>query len=710
MAKDGFTRRMSFGTLTLPLLLRGEDATAATHAGLNFRATFAEAIGDFAVGQYFTCAETGELRLYRRTSWAPFYQDQGDAAAPLTKARLASQADGDDLIGSDDGAGGALWTTVKGFIARLLSSAGAAVVGFSLAPGTRARPVDEKLREIEVNVNDFGAAPNDIGKAAANYAAIRSALAYCLSQSPSTHLEGHMSLAFGPGEYFISGNSCLMFNRTEMLALPGAYRYRRGLRVRGAGRLSTILSLVSSGQGDQWFYDTYDRATPGDTSVADYITYEGITFRGVLADGKQASATLPNGSKTSGFRWKSHGFEKFITFLNCTFESLCENFRIEGYGNVDHNRWYNCLFRKTRDVCFYFNNNQSVANSFFGCDMEEIHGRCFEIGPQGGGDVFWGSGSVVLYPEVDAANVALADQRQKGFIHWDNSGVGSGPSSGPGNSKFTFQSLRFEIYSASQPFVYSARKDATVYGSLSLTFRDCSMSQVFDYVSNAAPSTAYMAIDIENRTVVTLERCVLGYSSRFRLRRHEPLLVFQDCEYLADKSPADTNLLRGRCSVESSSAAIVARGTMSQRNPILGDYSQIAVADFNLGRYGPGSPLFSAQGKDIARGWPQVSSMGNCRTFFAEGTVVHGVIIDKPAESVTSPIGDYALNLKDSEGRLLFATAPQSQNLAVLEKASFAKPYRVPPAPKNYVELSAAGAPVKTAFSRTDGGVIFELA
>jgi hypothetical protein len=709
MIKGGVTRRMSFGALAVPAFPRLEEAVAAAHAGINFRATFSEAIADFAAGQYFTCAETGELRLYRRTAWPPFYDDQGDAAAPLTRPRLAAPADGDQFIGSDDGAGGALWTTVKGFIARLLSSAGATLVGFAIAPEAKARPVEEKLREIEVNVNDFGAVPNDIGQAAANYAAIRAALAHCLSQSSGNRLEGHPTLTFASGEYFISGNSCLMFNHTEMQALPGSYRYRRGLRVRGAGRHSTILSLVSSGRGDQWFYDTYDRNTPDDTSVADYIAYEGITFRGVLADGEQTSATLPAGSKTSGFRWKSQGFEKFNSFVNCTFESLCENFRIEGYGNVDHNRWYNCQFRKTRDLCFHFNNNQSAANSFFGCDMEEIHGRCFEIGPQGGGDVFWASGSILLFPETDDADTPLPTQRQKGFVHWDNSGVGAGPSSGQGNSKFTFQSLRFETYSGSQPLVCSRRREATGYGNLDVTFRDCTMSQVFDYVTKQAPSAPYVTVDVENRTVVTFDRCTLGYSSRFRLRRHDPVLSFHDCEYLAETPLADTNLLRGKCSVESGAGAIVARGTISQRNRIQGDYSQLIVADFNIGRQTYASPTFSAQGKDVTRGWPQPAAMENCRTYLPEGTIVHGVIIDKPAESVGSPTPDYAMMLMDSGGRVLFATTPQNQNLAVLEKAILTRPHRIPAAPQNYVELSATGAPVTTPFAKTEGGVIFDL-
>lgn len=56
--------------------------------GAPFRATFAEAIADFAVGEYFTSSETGELRTYKRVVDAPYYEDQGDAAAPVSEARI----------------------------------------------------------------------------------------------------------------------------------------------------------------------------------------------------------------------------------------------------------------------------------------------------------------------------------------------------------------------------------------------------------------------------------------------------------------------------------------------------------------------------------------------------------------------------------------------------------------------------------------------
>lgn len=61
---------------------------------------------------------------------------------------LASQSSGKgaSLVGAQDGADGALWTTVQGFIDKILSSAGSSVVGFIAAgTGAVARTLNSKL-------------------------------------------------------------------------------------------------------------------------------------------------------------------------------------------------------------------------------------------------------------------------------------------------------------------------------------------------------------------------------------------------------------------------------------------------------------------------------------------------------------------------------------------------------------------------------------
>ena len=108
--------------------------------------------------------EPGEYQVTATTpagtiTWS--HVDIGDTAL----LQLA-QPTGDTLVGSDDGAGGSLWTTVAGFIARLRSSTGAALVGFVQAgTGAVQRTLQDKARET-VSVKDYGAVEGfDVGPA-----------------------------------------------------------------------------------------------------------------------------------------------------------------------------------------------------------------------------------------------------------------------------------------------------------------------------------------------------------------------------------------------------------------------------------------------------------------------------------------------------------------------------------------------------------------
>lgn len=82
-----------FGENTAEAMRQAQLAAAsviAAQAFSNFRETLAEGIADFAVDEYFSSAETGTLRLYKRIADSPFYQDMGDAAAPLTQLAMAA--------------------------------------------------------------------------------------------------------------------------------------------------------------------------------------------------------------------------------------------------------------------------------------------------------------------------------------------------------------------------------------------------------------------------------------------------------------------------------------------------------------------------------------------------------------------------------------------------------------------------------------------
>lgn len=88
-------------------------------------------------------------------------RDTTDGGAALSLDLLdTAPGKGAELVGSNDGASGSLWTTVAGFIQRILSSAGSSVMGFiQSGAGAVQRTVQDELRD-HVSVKQF-ATPND---------------------------------------------------------------------------------------------------------------------------------------------------------------------------------------------------------------------------------------------------------------------------------------------------------------------------------------------------------------------------------------------------------------------------------------------------------------------------------------------------------------------------------------------------------------------
>ena len=71
------------------------DAAITAAEAKDYRPTLAEGIADFAVGEYFYSDDQGEvsdhpnvIRVYKRIAIAPYYEDQGDSAAPMSQSYL----------------------------------------------------------------------------------------------------------------------------------------------------------------------------------------------------------------------------------------------------------------------------------------------------------------------------------------------------------------------------------------------------------------------------------------------------------------------------------------------------------------------------------------------------------------------------------------------------------------------------------------------
>lgn len=551
-------------------------------------------------------------------------------------------------------------------------------------------------------IDRFGATPHDASFTAQNYAAIRAAVGSALTHY-IPRLDGQRSVELGVGEYFVTGQSPLMLNRSEMLALPGAYRYRRGFMVKGAGRNASILTMVTGGTQELYFYSTKDAAFPGDTSVADNVTWQDFTCRG-LPDRR---ASLPDSQKISGLYMESYGWEKYLSVRNVDFEGIDRLAVYAGYGNVDHNWWYNCSFRVIRERMVYFNNNQSVANGFVGCHAEGLRDSLFSVGPEGGGDVSWIGGSLIQEPKVDVFDVPLPDQPPCGLVTWDNSSVTEGRSTGLGNNKFTFQGVRVECYAPNQAHVFTYRAGETAYGYLEVVFKDSSFVNPSIYNDTSVlPTAPYVGCYLENTTSVIYERCDIKYPYTFTIGDNNSEIVFEGGTYVPPPTASPTDGLAAVCTVGSVGGSIIARNVKMNQLINEGDYSRTRVADFTKGITGRTKAFTAVQGKYPLAPWPQPGQSANLMIYIPSGSIVKSVTIDKPADGATTGASNYELKILGSGGGELGATGGGTPSRALTSIMNFT--YKVPPSPNNYIQVSSVGDGASAPFTLKSGGIIVE--
>lgn len=561
--------------------------------------------------------------------------------------------------------------------------------------------VDENSNH-ELHIDQFGAIPGSAAYAVSNYSAIRAAISCAFTHYP-TRLECNATVNIGVGEYFVTGQSPLMLNRSEMITLPGAYRYRRGFRIKGCGRGASIIRLVTAGTGELYFSSTADAAFPGDTSVADYVTWDDFTCRG-LPDQK---AALPDSQKISGLYMESYGWEKYFTARNVDFEGVDRLTVYSGYGNVDHNWFYNCSFRNVREDLARYNNNQSVANGYVGCHAEGLRGSLYSVGPEGGGDVTWTGGSIIQEPKVDSADVPLANQPQRAVVAWDNSGVTSGRSSGLGNSKFTFQGVRVECYEPKQYHVFTYRAGTSAYGSLQVVFKDSSFVNPHVYNQpDITPTAPYGGCYLENTTSVIYERCDIKAPYTFTIGENDSEIVFDGGTYVPPATGAASGALSAACIVAGVGGSIIARNV--KINPLIteGDYSKTRVADFTIGITGRTKSYTAVQGKHPLSPWPQPGVAGALRIYVPAGSVVRSVTIDKPADSSTPGASDYGLQVLNSFGSALGTTGTGASTRSITSAVNFV--YKIPASPNDYIQIASVGTAGGTSFNLKSGNIIVE--
>ncbi len=135
MVKRNVTRRAALGGIVgaaaVPSVAAAELARDRVSDIVEFQRIFvdlplAEAEGATPNGAFFKRVDSsaGLAEVRQRTA------DGSDLLYNERTAAALASPDGDTMIGSDDGHGGALWSTIAGFIGYLRSSVGATVLGF----------------------------------------------------------------------------------------------------------------------------------------------------------------------------------------------------------------------------------------------------------------------------------------------------------------------------------------------------------------------------------------------------------------------------------------------------------------------------------------------------------------------------------------------------------------------------------------------------
>lgn len=126
-------------------------------------------------------------------------------------ADKTDSAKGAGMVGAIDGASGSIFTTVAGFIAKILSSTGSGIIGFLQAgTGSVYRSVLAKLQDT-VHVADKGCVGGDIDEAVQLQAAINSAAGRTLLFSPNTIYRSTEALLLPAGTTLDLNGSTLRF-------------------------------------------------------------------------------------------------------------------------------------------------------------------------------------------------------------------------------------------------------------------------------------------------------------------------------------------------------------------------------------------------------------------------------------------------------------------------------------------------------------------
>lgn len=576
-------------------------------------------------------------------------------------------------------------------------------------------------------IEAFGARKNDTNYAASNYKSIRAALKFVLSQVSADTSEWESidtvpTLRAGPGSFWIQGNSPFGLNRAEIAALGiGSSSFRRGFKLKGSGRKSTIFTLKNTG-AETWFYSNENPSSPSTTSTAQYFSWEGFTIRAehlTPLDNRRYKEVAAN--TINGFSMESQGWEAFWLYSDFTVEGLDTVFKWRGQANCDQHTFYGCRFEHIIDTVFDIDNDQSVVNRMYGCDVF-TYGDVFRVGPFGGGDFLWMGGtlhqdSAYVFDAVNTGGVtsaAAAAADPRAMLHYDQGTVSTGAASGFSNSNYHFINIRVENYDAYNHLVRAVRDDVDTYGAGYATFDNCDFSVNFELpdgltstvggTNRTAGSNSRNLVEVKRMSCdIAFNRCQFSSHQNFyfedvgdasnitgsaNVRLTNPILSWETTSSSAGKGPLSDKVTKvisasDRCNinfeVQGSTTPLIA---LSNEPMACNDFS------YTSSQNGPGlDNLKWANAKPSSIPWPSVPDSTGI-LYLPPGSIVTSVFVNKPA-GVGTGSATYFLSLLDNAGNTIYTTGAFTEEDSFTSKAELTTPHVVPANPNNWVRIRA---------------------
>lgn len=380
------------------------------------------------------------------------YYESNDGGGASYLIRAKSDTDIDD--------GGSLHELVNGLVAELI-----------IENGT-------------INVKQFGA-KGDNKTDDSN--AIRQAIICAISRNGNER-NLNCEVHFSEGIYCVKKDK--LFSDFNFSEIGLGFQTVDGINFRGNGRTSSVIRLITKNESD-----TYTEKWLYNNESIDTQKFQKINFFNLGFD-------TDNYDYGNGFKQYSQGGEKQFRFYFCDI-ALGNVLWCEGAGNADLNRFISCGITAYKDL-LTLNNTQSVSHMFVGTDMN-IKRNLITVLSQGGGDVSISDCNIEMHELNDTDDIV--DEEAYYLVNNPQQAILSN-----GNCHYVFSNIRFEMHGTKKCLVKTVngnfpvdvcfndcwwgvvdsplRSVVEIYPSKSITFRNCTLHDNFQFTVNGKYSNS----------------------------------------------------------------------------------------------------------------------------------------------------------------------------------------------------------------------------